>query len=295
MTPVTLAVLEVRERWVQPGSESVGSIARAFVEARHKASGLHAYPGLPPVDLDQAYTIQDEAILLDGRTVQGWKLGRINPPFDAQLGATRLTGPVFEGAIQQGSDATLPIIADGFGAAEAEFLLHLGADPDPDRSDWSSAEARALVDAVYIGVEIASSPYPGINADGPAVTASDFGNNFGLLVGPELRDWRTRDIDAVAVSTLINGQSVGQATTATMLDGPWGSLRFLLELMHRRGIALRRGQWISTGAVTGVHPVRPGDRVEARFDDQVITCLITAASPNRAREEKDVGSASGNG
>ena len=274
-------------------AESVDNIARAFVEARRAAQGLRAYPGSPPADLEEAYAIQDAAIALDGRAVEGWKLGRINAPFDAQLGATRLAGPIFAGSVCYGSDASLPIIADGFGAAEAEFLLQIGADADPARSQWTIEEARDLVGAVHIGIEIASSPYRGINADGPAVTASDFGNNFGLLVGPPLRDWRTRDLDSVSVATLINGETIGTATTSTMLDGPWGSLRFLLQLMHRRGIALRRGQWISTGAVTGVHPVRPGDGVEARFEDQIITCRITAASPNEVRESEDVGRSSG--
>lgn len=280
---------------MQAGSESVGRIARAFVEARRAAVGLQLYPGSPPTALSEAYVIQDAAIALDGRSVGGWKLGRINPPHDAQLGATRLAGPIFTDTIQQGTDAYLPVIADGFGAAEAEFLFQLGSDPNPTKAVWTVDEARSLVDAVRIGVEIASSPYPGINADGPSVTASDFGNNFGLLVGPALRDWQTRDLDGVAVATRINGDTVGKATTATMLDGPWGSLRFLLELLHNRGIPLRRGQWISTGAVTGVHPVRPGDLVEARFDDQTITCRITAASPIGVRERDDVGSAHGNG
>jgi 2-keto-4-pentenoate hydratase len=47
--------------------------------------------------------------------------------------------------------------------------------------------------------------------------------------------------------------------------------------MAARGIALEAGQWISTGAVTGVHPVRIGDRVEARFDDRLaVECTIKA-------------------
>jgi 2-keto-4-pentenoate hydratase len=62
-----------------------------------------------------------------------------------------------------------------------------------------------------------------------------------------------------------------------MLDGPFGAARFLFELMAARGIALDAGQWISTGAVTGVHPVRIGDRVVARFDDRLtVECSIEA-------------------
>ncbi len=37
--------------------------------------------------------------------------------------------------------------------------------------------------------------------------------------------------------------------------------------MARRGIALQPGQWISSGAVTGVHDARPGQTVEARFGE----------------------------
>lgn len=276
--------------------ESLTAIARAFVDARREARSLPGYPGPLPRDMREAYAIQDEALRLAGQAIGGWKLGRINPPYDARFKANRLAGPIFAGAIvRDETGAAMPVIAGGFGAAEAEFLLQLGEDPDPSRAEWTLEDAKALAGAVHIGIEIASSPFPGINDFGPCVTASDFGNNLGLLVGPPLAGGTARDPDDVTVTLSINGEVAGRATTAAMLDGPYGALRFLLELMQRRGIRLRRGQWISTGAVTGVHPVRPGDRVEARFDDQTIGCRIVAAAPEQARERENVGSASGGG
>jgi 2-keto-4-pentenoate hydratase len=38
------------------------------------------------------------------------------------------------------------------------------------------------------------------------------------------------------------------------------ALRFLLGHLAQRGRALRAGQWVSTGAITGVHQVFPGQR-----------------------------------
>jgi 2-keto-4-pentenoate hydratase len=39
------------------------------------------------------------------------------------------------------------------------------------------------------------------------------------------------------------------------------------------------GTWVSTGAVTGVHPVRPGQNVVARFGDHLaVSCSIEAAA-----------------
>ena len=169
----------------------------------------------------------------------------------------------------------MAIFADGFGAAEAEFLLHIGTAPDPAKSDYTVAEATALIDAVHAGLEIASSPYPAINADGPAVTASDYGNNNGLVIGDPIPGWQDIDLNAWDVALLINGERIGTGRGADMLDGPFGAAAFLFNLAARRGIALSAGQWISSGAVTGVHPVAVGDVVEAHFDGRYpVRCAI---------------------
>lgn len=255
---------------------SVHDTARAFVEARRDGHALPDYPGAIPPDLAAAYRVQDAALGLAQGDVAGWKVGRINPPVD---GIDRLSGPIFADSVFDATDADLPmpIFADGFGAAEAEFLIRIGTAPDPAKTHYTMEEARDLIDAVHVGIEIASSPFPGINDLGPTVTISDFGNNNGLVVGAAIPDWRAADVNAWPIALLINGETIGAATAAAMLDGPFGAARFLFEHMAQRGIALRPGQWISTGAVTGVHPVAVGDRVEARFADRYsVACTITA-------------------
>ena len=62
-----------------------------------------------------------------------------------------------------------------------------------------------------------------------------------------------------------------------MLDGPFGAARFLFELMAQRGIALSAGQWISSGAVSGVHQVHIGAQISAIFDNRLtVACSIAA-------------------
>jgi 2-keto-4-pentenoate hydratase len=257
-------------------TDAARQIAEAFVEARREKRGLPEYPGDIPAALEEAYVVQDHAIALDGRQIGGWKVGRINPPRD---GVDRLAGPIFADSIVEARDGLeMPIFGAGFGAAEAEFLLRLRAAPPSGKTRFTEEEAADLIDAVHIGIEIASSPFTGINDHGPTVTISDFGNNNGLVIGPEIRDWRSADIRTWPVALDINGARIGAATAETMLDGPVGAVRFLLELMAARGIALEAGQWVSSGAVTGVHPVKPGDLVECRFGDGFeVTCRITAS------------------
>jgi 2-keto-4-pentenoate hydratase len=256
------------------------AIATAFVEARRAARALVSYPGAAPIDLCAAYRIQDAAIVLDGRPITGWKVGRINAPLDRELGSNRLAGPIFGEtvvALTNGEVPVMPVFADGFAAAEAELLLHI-APGMADARPVTDAETRLVIDEVRLGIEIASSPYPGINADGPAVTTSDFGNNHGLVMGAPLAGWQEIDLCAIPVRTLIDGAVIGEATAATMLDGPYGAVRFLLANLAERGIDISGGTWVSTGAITGVHQVVPGQSALAEFGSYgSVHCTIGAA------------------
>ncbi|WP_353204871.1 2-keto-4-pentenoate hydratase [Sphingomonas sp.] len=251
-------------------------IATRFVDARRTATALTDYPGTPPVHLSDAYAVQDAAISMSASAIIGWKVGRINPPIGA---VDRLAGPIFDSvrAASSHQPIAMPVFAGGFAAAEAEFLLQIGTTPDPAKRRYSVAEATALIDAVHVGIEIASSPFGGINDHGAGVTISDFGNNNGLVIGPAIDGWRRSNLLDWPVELMINDTLIGAGIAATMLDGPFGAARFLFELMAERGIALTAGQWISSGAVTGVHPVAVGDQVVARFDSRLtVACTIKA-------------------
>jgi 2-keto-4-pentenoate hydratase len=246
-------------------SSQAREIAGAFVAARRERIAISAFPGRPPVNLCEAYAIQDCALSLWDRAVGGWKVGRINPPRDTLLGANRLVGPAFRDMIAMAGDDPpgMPVFHGGFAAFEAEFMLRLAPQDGP--LPTTPEEATAWVDAVRIGIEVAGSPYPRINADGPCVTISDHGNNIGLLLGAEVPRAAWGALDDVLVTLDIDGVEVGRATAATMLDGPFGAAAFLIGNLAARGIALEPGWWISSGAITGVHPAQPGSRATASF------------------------------
>lgn len=257
---------------------NAAEIARQFVDARRLAAPLPTYPGSVPQTLSEAYAIQDSALSAAAGAIGGWKVGRINPPTSDQYGADRLAGPIFASAITDAQPSSKGyIFTQGFGAAEAEFLFRIGKTPDPAKTSYTLEEAAAHTDVVHLGIEIASSPFPGINEHGPAVTVSDFGNNNGLIIGPSVEDWQSGGFEDVEVQVTINGIVVGTGQASAFTNGPTGSVRFLLENLAQRGIALKQGDWISTGAVSGVHQVREGDRVEASFGPLgTITCTIVA-------------------
>lgn len=258
-----------------PATNDQENVALAFLAARAEKTPLTSYPGAMPQSMAEAYAIQDAAIAFDGRRVGGWKVGRIAAELVDTYGANRLTGPIFADEIADGGAGArpvMPVYADGFAAAEAEVLLCLG---DVGARDHDIRSVRDCITDVRTGIEIASSPFGAINRNGPAVTASDYGNNKGLVLGPTIPGWREADLIRMPVALYIDDVSVGAATMETMLDGPFGSALFLIRTLRARDIAIAPGTWVSTGAITGIHEIRPGQRVEALFDGKIrVGCSI---------------------
>ncbi|MBM0169841.1 2-keto-4-pentenoate hydratase [Altererythrobacter sp. C41] len=257
-------------------NDDAAAIASRFLAARRTADGLSDYPGALPDTLAAAYAIQDQAIAEWSHPIIGWKVGRIMPPLSERFQADRLTGPIF---IRRDDGQDMPIFAKGFAAGEAEFLLRVGTTPPAGKTSFTLEEAADLIDVVHVGIEIASSPLGAINDIGPMAVISDFGNNNGLVIGAAIPNWRDSGFEEWDVRTLIDGEEVGTGQASSFPDGAIGSARFLFELMAERGIALMPGQWISSGAVTGVHDARPGQTVAARFNDYSVECRLVEAQP----------------
>ncbi|WDI30081.1 hypothetical protein PUV54_08935 [Hyphococcus flavus] len=260
----------------------ISEIARSFVGARQAGQALKTYPGTPPDTLRNAYAIQDEAISLWSDDIAGWKVGRITGADEKRFGVDRLAGPIFKKTIRSsnGKNEAMPVFENGFAAIEGEIVITLGTDAPPEKANWTIDEAADLIKSIAAGIEIASSPFCGINDFGPLVTISDFGNNFGLIVGNEIPNWRRLKFDTWRCETFIDGQSVGKESPASIPGGPLESLRFLLELSAQRGLPLQKGMVISTGAITGVHVAHVGQTANIVFDDvEPIRCELFAFEP----------------
>jgi 2-keto-4-pentenoate hydratase len=243
-------------------------VAAEFVKARRTAGSFTQYPGSLPQDLDSAYRCQDEAISLWNDTIAGGKVGWIPEPLSHKYGAQRLVGPIFARSVQHSNGSAIidaPVFAKGFAAVEAEFVVQLAKDAPANVTEWSAETARRFVKTMYIGIEIASSPLQNINDFGPAVVASDFGNNAGLLLGAEIADWQSRPLDSMICETRIDGAVVGRGSATSVSGGPLTALAFALRVNARRGRPLRAGDYVSTGAATGVHSIQAGQSAEAIF------------------------------
>lgn len=255
--------------------------AERLVAARRSCRPLTDFPGQIPDSLAAAYRIQDSGISLWTDQVAGWKVGRIPPAVEDTFGIDRLAGPIFAASIRHadsGDVKEMPVFDGGFAAIEAEYVAIVAADAPAGKTDWSVEEAKQMIADLRIGLEIASSPLPTINDLGPPVVVSDFGNNAGLIVGPSIRDWATRELETMTCSSFIDDEPVGNGGAFNLTGGFVRSVQFLLELSAARGRPLKQGDLIATGQTSGIHDIRVGQAGRIDFgDDGELACLATAA------------------
>jgi 2-keto-4-pentenoate hydratase len=246
---------------------ATAAIAARFVEARLQARALPDFPGVIPADLAAAYRVQDLAIAHWPDAVVGWKVGYIQPQRRDASGDDRLLGPIFRRQLWPvDGRLDVPVFVGGFGAVEAEYVLRLQADAPADKLDWSPQEAAALPATLHIGIEVASSPLATINALGPCVVVSDFGNNNGLAIGDEIPDWLRLDESTLRAETWIDGERVGTGGATKLPGGLLGAYAFALSRSARRGRPLRAGDLVATGNATGIHDIAVGQTAQVRFE-----------------------------
>ena len=246
------------------------AISQALVNARTHAEPLNAFPGAAPDTMAQAYAIQSASIARWPDSVGGWKVGLLPPQYQERYSTERLAGPIFDSQIHEvttGSSMAMPIYVGGFAAIEAEFVFRLGKTVEPIDRHWSDDELAEVVAGLHIGAEVASSPMAEINNLGPTVVTADFGNNAGLLLGPEIPNWQSVAPEHLPAKVSVDGEVVGEASAAAIKGGPIAALRFVVALSADRGLELPAGTLISTGASTGIHDVETTSKSRLEFGE----------------------------
>lgn len=240
-------------------TEAQAEVSARLLAARQESTALARFPGELPVSLPDAYAIQSASIESWPDLVAGWKVGG---------GTDRVAGPIFAKSIIRALPKTIttcPVFKGGYAAIEAEIVLQLGAAITPETEFSDDQMLIGAIKSAYIGAEIASSPVTGINQLGPLAIVSDFGINFGLVVGAPIPDWASELREPITVTTFVDDVVAGQGVVDTVLAQPVAVLRFLIALCRERRISLAEGTFVSTGAITGVHEIAPGNNCRVEF------------------------------
>ena len=249
-------------------TESQASISKKLLAGRLAANPVTQFPGTVPSSLHAAYGIQSASIESWPDKVAGWKVAGVPVDLRKLCGAEKIAGPIFATSVIRARPRTIsicPVYRGGFAAVEAEIVLQLGTAITPATELPDDLSLIGAVNSAYIGAELAGSPMAMINDLGPYAVVSDFGNNFGLVVGEPIPNWASSLQKPIAVTTTIDNVVAGQAVVESVLANPMTALRFLVGLCRQRGITLAAGTFVSTGAITGVHRIDTGNSCRVEY------------------------------
>ena len=239
-------------------TRSPAAIAAALAEGRAAATPVAVAPDEIP-NVAAAYAVQEELIRLGGGEVPGWKVTALAASDQAKLGAdTPLGGPMLAPWFHR-SPATLRLSTFQVPLLECEVAFRLGADLPPRDGGYTMDEVAAAVAAIVPVYEIADGRVP---PDSPALLKlADSMNSGGLIVGPDVTDWRGLDRGAIPIALTRDGAPVGAGSSARILGDPLKALVALANARPLPGPGLRAGQVVTTGTCTDPVPIGEGDWV----------------------------------
>jgi 2-keto-4-pentenoate hydratase len=257
----------VSEARVTELSSKQQALADLLLEARREARQIEQLAGdLVPETADQAYAINRAVAERLGWEPLGWKIAGTTANVRGKLG---LDGPIYGRSFRRfkcASPAHLKHAELLDPLVECEFFVTLARDLPPRSEPWTMPEVIDAIAEVHAGIEVAECryrrgalpPLPAILADGSATGRYVFGG--------AIANWRD-GLTAVKVALEVDGALRREGSGADVMGDPLQPLLWLADERRHWGDGLRAGETISTGSMTGMLPIRAGQRVCARFGD----------------------------
>lgn len=221
-----------------------------------------------PRDRPEAYFVQDRMATALGHKVTGWKVGATSAKMRELDGHDDvIPGRILGPTTYVGTSHTLPVSRFPGARAETEFAFSLTADLPLRDEPWTAAEIAPLA-TLHPAVEIIGHRYPK-GAGAPKVstllTIADNGGGIGFVFGDPFPDWQEIDFQNHRIGLRVDTAAEAENFLGDMRCIPIDALTELVNHLAVRGIMLRSGDFVSTGAATIPQPVAKNSQVTADF------------------------------
>jgi len=222
-----------------------------------------------PADPNEGYRVQKEVVkrLLaeyGGKTV-GYKVACTNKLAQKLL---NLSSP-FYGCLLSSLVHTSParVRAKDFSMQliEPEFAFEMAKDLPAKDTPYTTKEVSAAVGAVLPVIEIVDTRFTDWTTVGVPSLISDNGCNGAWVMGASYTNWQALDLETHAAALIVNGETKLTGNGAAVLGHPLNSLTWLANALCEQGIALKAGEFVSTGVCTDVYHASPDDDIVADF------------------------------
>lgn len=197
----------------------------------------------------------------------GWKVALTNKALQEQWGLTEpVCGPLYKQFIHD-SGHVFEAGAACLGGIETEFAVTLNKDLPASGAPYTVEQVAEAVATMHPALEVTGCRFRTRAELGRPGSTQDFASNLAFVFGKGVSDWRKFDLPNHAVKHIVDGDIIKESTGAFVLDHPLNPLAWLANKLATRGLSLKAGQQISTGAATGPIPIDPGQTATGDFGD----------------------------
>lgn len=215
---------------------------------RLKGELIDAVPeALLPADLETAYRVQTEMAAAIG-PVGAWKV----QPYPAS--GEPLASPIPRSVVfTDGAEVALGTAAKLF--VEAEVAVTLKDDLPGADGGYDADALRDAIGTAHLAIEILASRFAD-PAGLPALAGiADFQNNGAVVAGPAMAFSGLPDLGRLGMDLLVDGTCIGQVADGPSTERTLRSLAWLANHAAARGLPLKAGDVIITGARIGALPL----------------------------------------
>ncbi len=161
--------------------------------------------------------------------------------------------------------ATLPAAAFTTRTIEPEFGFQMAADVPHSDTPYTIERIRPFVGLAFPSIEIVNHRFDDWSVVGANTVAADNAIHGAWVFGAGVDGWRELDLAAQTVRLYADGRLVREGAGAAALDHPLNALAWLANALGEHGLALKQGDYVTTGVVCDVYPGAAGETLVADF------------------------------
>lgn len=218
-------------------------------------------------DIDTGYAVQQvntDAAIAGGRRVSGRKIGITSKAVMEQIGVDQPDFGTLFVDMEYGDG--VPIEAGRLLQPRAEAEVALVLEHDLDRDQHSFADIINATAYALPSIEIVDSRIADWNIRIVDTIADNASCGLYVLGGKPV-NLSEVDLRTIPMSMVINGEEQATGEGAACLGHPLNSARWLADTLSARGIPLKAGDVLMTGALGPMKPLALGDTVVAGFGE----------------------------
>jgi 2-keto-4-pentenoate hydratase len=235
----------------------VARAAAKLLAVRRGAPALGSLGDDSPADEAEAWGVLRATLLGMGGRIGGYKASTpaTAPPNGALLPADGIVS----------SPAQWPVAPGGKIGIETEVAFRMARGLPARDSAYSRDEVIDAVAGCFPAVEMVATRYADMKAVTPMEAMADNIAHAGLVCGADVPNWRSLDLNNLAVKQTHGGTVQVEKKGAAPPGDPLLTLTRFANHLHAFGLALEAGQVVTTGSWTGLLWVEGGKRVVGSF------------------------------